>query len=345
MLGIRIRSGWGWFLVLVGGALLPFVIQDPYLQHLLILCCFYVVLTLSLNLLVGFAGQISFAHGAFFGIGAYASAILATRLGISFWLGLPAAGIITMLISLLIAIPSLRLRGPYLAIATIGFQEIVVVVLSQWVSVTRGPMGITNIPKPQIGSFIVRSLPHWYLLSFVLVVLTVMAMMRISKSRLGLELMALREDEIAARAMGVNTVKLKIIAFASSSLIAGLTGSIYAHYINSIDPYSFLIGVSATVLVMVLAGGVGSIIGSIIGALTLTLLPEFLREISSAGPRMILFGATLTFIILFLPEGIAGVVRQFKERRRRKAEIWGADADAMRRDTASHRLGKGSEDA
>lgn len=315
MTTMRFRPGFWWLLALVLGALLPWIIPDPYIRHLLILCCFYVVLTLSLNLLVGFSGQTSFAHAAFFGVGAYTSAILTTRYGVSFWIGLPAAGLMATFISLLIAIPSLRLRGPYLAIATIGFQEIVVIVLSQWTSVTRGPMGITSIPKPQIGSFVIRTLPHWYLLAFALVVLTVIVMFRISRSRIGLELIALREDEVAARAMGVNTYKMKVLAFTVSSLIAGLAGSIYAHYINSIDPYSFMIGLSATVLVMVLAGGVGSIVGSILSAVGLTLLPEFLRQFTSAGLRMVLFGAALVAVILFMPEGFAGVARQIRERR------------------------------
>ncbi|MGQ9584869.1 MAG: ABC transporter permease subunit [Anaerolineae bacterium] len=164
-------------------------------------------------------------------------------------------------------------------------------------------------------SEVIRTLPHWYLLAFALVVLTVIVMFRISRSRIGLDLIALREDEIAARAMGVNTYKMKVLAFTVSSLIAGLAGSIYAHYINSIDPYSFMIGLSATVLVMVLAGGVGSIVGSILSAVGLTLLPEFLRQFTSAGLRMVLFGAALVAIILFMPEGFAGVARQIRERR------------------------------
>lgn len=315
MTRLRFPNGWGWWLALIVGVALPFVISDTYYQHILILCCLYIVLALSLNLLVGFAGQTSFAHAAFFGIGAYTSAILATRLGVSFWLAFPAAGIMTALVSLLIALPSLRLHGPYLAIATIGFQEIVVVVFSQWMSVTRGPMGITNIPKPQIGPFVIRSLPHWYWLAFALVVLTVIVMLRVSHSRLGLELIALREEETAARSVGVNTFKIKIIAFVGSSFLAGLAGSIYAHYINSVDPYSFVISLSATALVMVLAGGAGSIVGSILGATVLTLLPEFLREFTNAGSRMVLFGAALIAIILFMPEGFAGLVRQFQDRR------------------------------
>jgi branched-chain amino acid transport system permease protein len=131
-----------------------------------------------------------------------------------------------------------------------------------------------------------------------------------------LELIALREDDVAARSVGVNTFHIKIIAFAVSSLLAGLAGSVYAHYINSIDPYSFLIGISATVLVMVLAGGSGSIVGSILGAITLTLLPEILRQFASAGLRMVIYGAAMTAIILFMPEGFAGLVRQIQQRRK-----------------------------
>ena len=316
----KFESTLGWLAALLGGAILPFIVSDPYIQHLMIVCCIYVVLALSLNLLIGFAGQSSFAHAAFFGIGAYTSAILAKQLGVPFWLSLPVSGIVTALISLLIAIPSLRLRGPYLSIATIGFQQIIFVILSQWVSLTRGPMGITEIPKPQIGSFIIKSLPQWYMLAFALVVLTVIVMLRITKSRLGIELIALREEEVAARSVGVNTVKLKIIAFAISSLFAGFAGSVYAHYINSIDPYTFVIGLSATILVMVLAGGAGSIVGSIVGAIVLTLMPEFLRQFANAGLRMVIFGAAMTAIIIFMPGGFAGLFKQIRERRRRVPE-------------------------
>lgn len=297
------------------GVLLPFGFSDPYIQHLAILCCFYVALTLSLNLLVGFAGQISFAHAAFFGIGAYTSALLTTRIGFSFWEALPAAGAVTALASLLVGIPSLRLRGHYLAIATLGFQQIVVIIFAQWVRVTRGPMGITNIPKPKIGSFVIHSLTQWYLLAFALVVFTVVIISRIASSRLGLELIAIREDEIAARSMGVNTVKIKIVAFTVSAFIAGLTGSIYAHYINSIDPFSFTVWLSAIIILMVYAGGIGSIVGSIVSAVTLTVLPELLRQFTGAEMRMVIFGAIMILIILFLPEGFAGLLRRLGERR------------------------------
>lgn len=312
---IHFRFGWVWFVAFVTSIFLPFIIPHSYIQHLLILCCFYIVLTLSLNLLMGFAGQISFAHAAFFGIGAYTSAILTTRLAISFWLALPAAGIMTALTSLMIGIPALRLRGHYLAIATLGFQEIVVIVMSQWMAVTRGPMGITSIPKPKIGAFVIRSLEHWYLLALALVILTVVIMWRISGSRIGLELIALREDEVAARSMGVNTIKMKIVAFTMSAFIVGLVGSIYAHYINSIDPYSFTVGISAVIVVMVLVGGVGSIVGSILSAISLTLLPEFLRQFTGSGLRMVIFGIVLIVIILFLPEGFAGLFRDLRGRR------------------------------
>lgn len=312
------RRAWGWLLALALGLVLPLVVEDSYLRHLLILCCFYVVLALSLNLLMGFAGLVSFAHAAFFGVGAYTSAILSTRWDVPFWVALPAAGAVTGLVNLLIAVPALRLRGPYLAIATIGFQEIVVIVFSQWMDVTRGPMGIANIPRPQIGGYVLRSLTGWYLLAFALVAGTVIVMLRVAHSRLGLELLALRENEVAAQAVGVNTVKLKIIAFTLSSLIAGMAGSVYAHYINSIDPYSFHIGVSATILVMVLAGGVGSIVGSAAGAVVLTLLPEVLRPLAGAGLRMVLFGVALIAIIQFMPGGFAGLIRSLREGRRRR---------------------------
>jgi len=308
-------SAWLWWLVgLALAAGLPYIITDAYTQHLLILCCFNIVLALSLNLLIGFAGQISFAHAAFFGVGAYTSALLATRLGISFWLALPAGGVMSAVLSLLIGLPSLRLRGHYLAIATLGFQEIVVIVISQWVSLTRGPMGITGIPKPRLGRLTISALEHWYLLALALVALTVLFMIRVSRSRLALELLALRENEVAARSMGVNTVKMKLIAFTGSAFVAGLAGGVYASYINSIDPYSFTVWVSAIIILMVYAGGVGSIVGGIVSAVILTLLPEFLRPIAEDQFRMVIFGGVLILIIMFMPEGMAGFFEKIRGR-------------------------------
>jgi len=304
-----------------GVALIPLVITSPYSLHMGILALIAVGLASALNLIAGYAGQVSFATGAFYGIGAYTAAILATRAGLELWVTLPAAVVFTGLIGLLLGIPCLRLRGHYLAIATIGFQEGTVIILLQWVDFTRGPMGITGIPKPSLPWIAFESLTANYYVAFVLVAVIVLIVIRLVASGLGLQMMAVRENETAARSVGVNTTYVKLAAFTISAAMCGALGAFYASYIGSIDPSVFGIMLSATALVMVLAGGWGTLFGPIIGGVVLTFLPEWLRVLQDY--RMSLYGAILILIILFMPQGVLGVLSRLSLTLGRKEPVEG----------------------
>lgn len=294
-------------LIMAGAALLfPLITPSPYSVHMGILVLLAVGLATSLNLIAGYAGQVSFATGAFYGIGAYTAAILATRLGFGFWITLPLAAVMAGLIGLMLGLPSLRLKGFYLGIATIGFQEGTIIIFLQWIGLTRGPMGISGIPKPVLPGFDFSMLFPNYYLALILVVLCVILVYRLSISGLGLQMMAVREDETPARAVGVNTTHVKLVAFTVSSGMAGALGAFYAHYVGSVDPSVFGILLSATVLVMMLAGGWGTLFGPILGAIVVTLLPEWLRVFQHY--RMATYGVALILIILFMPQGLLGVL-------------------------------------
>jgi branched-chain amino acid transport system permease protein len=292
--------------LVAGAALFPLVTPSPFFVHMGILVLLAVGLATSLNLIAGYAGQVSFATGAFYGIGAYTAGILAYRLHTGFWVNLVAGAVMAGVIGFMLGLPSLRLKGYYLGICTIGFQEGLVIVLLQWGDLTRGPMGITDIPKPSLPGIDFGMLFPNYYLALILAILCVLLVYRLSISGLGLQMMAVREDETPARAVGVNTTFVKLTAFTVSSAMAGALGAFYAHYIGSIDPSVFTIAMSATVLVMVLAGGWGTLLGPVLGAIVLTLMPEWLRAFQDY--RMTIYGAALILIILFMPQGLLGVL-------------------------------------
>jgi branched-chain amino acid transport system permease protein len=286
----------------------PFVFGDPYRLHVLILIVLSVALASSLNLTFGIAGQISFATAAFYGIGAYTAGILSTRYDTPFLVNLVAAIVVTSLFGLLVGVPSLRLTGHYLAIATIGFQAMTLNALLNWSSLTRGPAGIYGIPKASIFGFRFDTVRENYFLILTITVIIVAVIARLAHTGIGLELRAVREDELPARAVGVNTTKVKLLAFVAGAAMAGTAGVFYAHYIGSIDPYPFDLLLSATILVMVLLGGAGSIPGAIVGAVLLTLLPELTRGLDVT--RMVVYGVVLILIVFFLPDGLAGIANR-----------------------------------
>ncbi len=322
-------SRWAVTFVLAVVALLPLAVKNPYYLHLLVMVGLGIMLACSLDIMVGYAGQMSFAHAAFYGIGAYTSAILATRLSLPFPVCLVLAGTVAALAGLPVGFSSLRLRGPYLAITTIGFQEIVVIVLSQWVGLTRGPMGITGIPKARLLGLSIKTLTGQYYLLLGIGLVVALLILRMTSTRLGLQLKAIREDEIAARAMGVPVTELKLLAFGLSSFLAGIAGSFYSQYIGSVDPYTFQIGFSSTILVMVLAGGSGTMVGPAVGAVIMTLFPEIMRGYVGAALRMVIYGLLLIAVILFLPEGVVGAYRAWlKGPRNRRHQRTGSELTA-----------------
>lgn len=294
------------WLLLVLWLIIPlFMVNWSYGLHILIMLAIYMVLTQSLNLVMGLAGQLQLGHAAFFGIGAYVAGLLMVNGGWSFWLTLPVAFVGAGVIGILMGIPSIRVGGDYLGVVTLGFGEIVRLVLSNWVSFTHGPMGLPGIPAPNIFGFtFTYKLPFFYLAT-AFALLTWFVMNRLTNSKVGLQLMAVRTDEHCAKVLGINTGALKVFAFCLSAAFAGLAGAFYASYFSFISPDSFLFTDSLTVLCMVVVGGMGNMIGSVIGAAVLSIAPELFRSMGDL--RMLLYGLLLTVMVIFKPTGIWGL--------------------------------------
>ena len=298
------------FLFILSLILLPLII-DSYFLQVTIISLIFVILALSLNLIMGIAGQLSLCHAAFFGVGAYSSALFAMKLNLSFWVVMPMATLFTGLIGFLIAIPSLRLRGHYLAIVTLGFGELIYQVFERWESVTRGVMALTEIPRPTpILGLNFQSKIHYYYLILCLVGFVLFFIHQIINSRVGRALKAIREDEVSAQALGINTHRFKIIIFAIGTSIAGLAGSFHAHYQTVLAPTEFTLVDSVRILMMIIIGGLGSMPGSVIGAIIVYWLPEILRPIGNY--RDIVFGLLVVLIIIFCPGGFIELYRDTK---------------------------------
>ncbi|WHH57648.1 branched-chain amino acid ABC transporter permease [Petroclostridium sp. X23] len=284
--------------------LLPFIGLGDYILRIAVMAGIYIILALSLNLVTGITGQISLGHAAFYGIGAYTSALLSLSYGISFWVTMPAAVVLASLAGLLIGLPSLKLSGGYLAITTLGFNEIVRLVLINWDTLTRGPMGLPGIPAPNLfGKSLDTNASYFYLI-LIFVVITFIVMYRILHSKIGRNFLAVREDDIAAEAMGINLLKHKVAAFVIGAAFAGMAGSIYAHYVSYIDPQSFTFDESIIVLSMVIIGGMGNLAGAALGAVIMVILPELLRFLAQY--RMLIYGFALVLMMLVRPQGILG---------------------------------------
>jgi branched-chain amino acid transport system permease protein len=285
-----------------------------YFFHILILTGIYIILTLSLNLLIGFTGIPSLGHASFSCIGAYASSLISLHYGMSPWISLGIGACIASFSSILIGYPALRLKNDYLALATFGMGIIVYSIAKNWISLTRGPFGISGIPQFMFFGYTLSAKWAYSIVVCIFTLTSIYIINRIVNSPFGRVLKSIREDEIAAQALGKNIVRYKLTVFVISAFFAGLSGGLYAHYITFIDPSSFTIMESVIVLLMVIFGGLGSIVGSICGAAFLVLLPEALRflNISDAvsGPlRQMIFGALLIFLMLKRPQGLMGKYR------------------------------------
>jgi branched-chain amino acid transport system permease protein len=277
----------------------------------------YIILALSLNLILGYAGLFSVAHGAFYGIGAYAAAILATRLSFPFLGEVLAAACIAGFFGFVIGFPTLRLRGDYLALATFGFAVIIYSALMNWFDLTRGPLGIRGIPKVEFFSIQFKTLWSYTLLVGFFVLLTIFFLRRITRSAFGKVLEAIREDDLAATAIGKDIARFKILVFIIGAFFAGIAGVLYAHYVTFIDPSSFVLQESFLVFSMVIFGGMGSIGGSVLGAALLVILPEALRFLGlpsqiAANMRQLIYGVLIVFIINWRPQGLLGKTTDVK---------------------------------
>lgn len=297
-------------LILIAMALPQFV-ENRYWLHLANLAGIYAILTLSLNLLTGCTGQFSVGHAGFYGIGAYTSAVLTVKLGLPVWAGFVCAGLMAAFFGVLIGIPTLRLKGLFLGVATMGFGEIMYQIFVNWESVTNGTKGITGVPAPSIGPIVIDSYAKYYYLILFFVVITTILILNLIDSRVGRAFLAIRENEVAAEAMGINSTRYKVLAFTVSAFFAGIAGALYAHEVRFISPESFMAAESSTILAMVVVGGIGHLPGSILGAIALTIIPEFLRSVGDI--RLVIYGAAIVAIIIFAPEGFGGLLDKVNE--------------------------------
>jgi branched-chain amino acid transport system permease protein len=279
----------------------PFLVKDYY-TDVAVLAGIYIILALGVNVVIGYSGLLHLGFAAFYGIGAYSNALLTTALGLGFWSALPLTLVLTSIAGMLLGFPSLRLKGDYLAIVTLGFGEIIRLVLNNWDSVTKGPNGISNIPSPVISGFEISSLRYYYYLVFGFVLIAAFIVKRVHGSRTGRAWLAIREDETAAEAMGINTRKYKFMALSFGAFWAGLAGALFASKMHFVSPESFTFMESVFVVCMIILGGIGSIPGVILGSLILVLLPELLREFQLY--RMLALGAGLVLMMIFRPEGM-----------------------------------------
>jgi len=282
-----------------------------YVLHIIVMVCIYATLAVALDLLAGQTGIVSVAHAAFYGLGAYTSALLAVRLGAPFPLGILGGILVATLASFLISLTSLRLHNDYFVMATFGFQMIILSILNNWMAVTQGPIGIANIPNPSLLGFTINSPVGYVALAIVLVGTAYLIVNAITSSPFGRVLRAIREDEVFTESLGKNTLKFKTIAFAMSAALAASAGGLYAHYVTFIDPTSFSVMESILVLSMVIIGGAGSRRGPLIGAAILVILPEVLRFIGlpslvAANTRQIIYGSLLIVMMMFRPRGFVG---------------------------------------
>jgi branched-chain amino acid transport system permease protein len=264
----------------------------------------YVILALSLNILNGYVGLLSIGHAAFYGIGAYASAKLVMDAGAPFLVAMAGAGLVSGAFGYLIAKPTLRLSGIYMTLVTLGFNIILFLVLQSWMSFTNGPLGIMSIPEPVVFGYTISSRADYYYFILALVLLTITSMHRLIHCRFGRALIAIREDELAAEATGVDTTRYKIQAFVLAAFYAGVAGSFYAHFVKFISPESFYIYESFILLAMLAFGGQGNLMGPIVGAAVLIVLPELFRSLMEY--RMIVYGSVLIVMMLVRRQGLLG---------------------------------------
>ncbi|MDA8430007.1 MAG: branched-chain amino acid ABC transporter permease [Geobacteraceae bacterium] len=280
----------------------PLAFQGGYLMNVLVFVGINTMLAIGLNLLLGYCGQISLGHAGFFGLGAYLSGVLSTTYGWNPWQAMPLAAVVVGSLAFLIGFPILKLKGHYLAMATLGMGIIMYIVFNETIDLTGGPSGLSGIPNLSIGSLDFDSDVSSYYLIWSFTLATILLTLNLANSRVGRALRAVHDSEVAARVMGVNARLLKVQIFALSAVISSLAGSLYAHTMTFISPASFGFNFSIELLTMVVIGGLGSIYGSFLGAALLTLLPEFLR--AAQDYDIIIYGGLLMLMVMFMPGGL-----------------------------------------
>jgi branched-chain amino acid transport system permease protein len=293
--------------------LFPLCEDNPYTLGVTNLIAIHVIIVLGLNLFIGYAGQISLGHAAFFGLGAYGSALATVSYGLPAWPAMIGVAALVALVALLVGIPTLRLSGHYLAMATLGANLVVYTVLLQWDEVTGGPSGFPGIPALSFGSFAFDSEVRQHYLLWGFALLTLLLALNLVRSGVGRGLAALAGDETAAAALGVDTRRAKVKIFVLSAVLASLAGSLFAHCYSFVSPDSFSIFTSTDLAIMVVVGGMGSVWGSLFGAALITLLPEWIAVFENY--KDIIHGLVLVLILLFLPQGlITGLYEKIRTR-------------------------------
>lgn len=313
-----------WLIIIALLLTVPLYVSN-YWVGLLTLCAISAIGAIGLNILTGFTGQISIGVGAFLGVGGYTTAILTSTYGLSFWISLPLAGIVTALVGGLFGIPSLRLKGLYLAIATLAAQVIITFIISRWDSVTGGTAGMV-LSRPTLGSFSFMSNTSYYYLTIIILLLTVLYATNLLRTRVGRAFLAVRDRDIAAQIMGINLFYYKVLAFILSSFFVGIAGALLAHYTMIVSPELYNINVSIQYLAMILIGGLGSIFGSILGAAFITLLPVGLNSVVDiltvympelyqmfSSFKEFVFGLAIILFLIFEPSGLAHIWQNIKK--------------------------------
>jgi branched-chain amino acid transport system permease protein len=305
-------------MVFLVAAALPFV-SDPYTLHLAVLSGISVIAASSLNLIMGYVGKLSLGHSAFFGIGAYTSALLSMSAGAPIWLSMlasiPAAAVVALLIGPLV----LWLRGAYFIIVTLSFSIVLQIVMINWVDLTNGPMGILNVPYPALGTFELATRTSYFYLILISAGATIWCIQRLIQSRTGRAFEALRENEDVAVSIGVRKLHYSLLAFCIAAGFAGFAGALYAHYVSVITPELFGFDVMIAMLVMVAVGGKATLSGPVIGAILVTFAPEQLRLVKEF--RLSLFGLILMVSVVLLPDGLASLpatLRRYAARNRQR---------------------------
>jgi branched-chain amino acid transport system permease protein len=307
--------------------ILPLSVEEYYLS-IVNLVSIAVVGALGLNILVGYTGQISIGHGAFMSVGAYTAANLAVRLGLPFWVALPAGGLMAALVGAVVGIPSLRIKGLYLAIATLAGQLIIEWTINHVTWISGGVQASINVPRPRLFGYPIATQRQMYFFLLVFAAVAILATMNLVRSRIGRAFIAIRDHDIAAEIIGINIFRYKLLAFAISSFYAGVTGVLYTYYLGVANYEQFQITVSIDYLAMIIIGGLGSVLGSIFGAIFVTLLPIVIRLtmesfgglLFSSGAvlniipnlRLILFGMLIIFFLVVEPEGLNRLWRNIR---------------------------------
>ncbi|MDP2852713.1 MAG: branched-chain amino acid ABC transporter permease [Smithellaceae bacterium] len=313
-----LKANWFYLVVLVIALVVPFLITNRYYSQVITMSCLFAIGALSLNLILGYTGQASLAHGGFFAIGAYGVAILTYTLGWNFWLALPAAALLSAFIGFLVGMPALRTRGSYFAITTLCLGEIIYLVAGNWMELTGGHNGIVGIPVPSpiiipgVGKLTFETqIMQYYLVLFFLLV-TLFVMNRLVKSLKGLTFMSIRNNEDLAEAVGINTFRTKLLSFVVANFFAALAGGLYASLIGSISPSVASIALTFNFLMYALLGGIATLAGPILGAFVMPILLEYMQFLQDY--QMILFGALLIVVIIYFPRGFMGLFTTLRDK-------------------------------